>query len=49
MIEDVAGSLSWPSLPAAVQQTTPLAVAMLTALVVTAVWPLRSACVYQSM
>ena len=47
--EAVAGSLSWPSLPAAVQQTTPFAVAMLTALVVTAMSPFRSACVYQSM
>ena len=49
MIELVAGSASWPSLPAAVTHTMPFAVAVFTATVVTAVVPFRSACVYQSM
>ena len=45
----VAGSPSLPSLPAAVRHTSPLAVAMLTARVVTAVTPSSCAGVYQSM
>src|SRR5262245_47337655 len=45
----LVGSSSCPLLPAAVQQCTPLAVAVLTPMVVTHVWPLRSCCVYQSM
>jgi hypothetical protein len=45
----VPGSASLPSLPAAVQQCTPLAVAMFTAIVVTAVCPSRSPWLYQSM
>jgi hypothetical protein len=46
---DVAGSESWPSLPAAVTVCTPKSLAALIAIVVTAVSPSRSACVYQSM
>ena len=45
----VAGLLSWPSLPAAVKQISPLAVAIFTAIVVTAVTPFMSFCVYQSI
>src|SRR5205823_3512771 len=37
----IAGLVSCPPLPAAVQQKTPLAVAILTAIVHTPVWPLN--------
>jgi len=49
MMVFVAASASCPSLPAAVRHTRPLAVAMFTASVVTAVWPSICDCVYQSM
>src|SRR5262249_57081983 len=44
--DDVAGDASCPSFPAALQHTRPFSVAVFTAIVVTAVAPLRSACVY---
>jgi hypothetical protein len=46
---DVAGFVSCPKFPAAVTHGIPLSVAAFTASVVTAVWPSRSDCVYQSM
>ena len=45
----VAGSASWPALPAAVRHTRPFAVARFTARVVMAVRPSSCAGVYQSM